>query len=259
MYLYIFNKAWKKDCAKVHSFIDGCIARHLRSAADNKNTSEQQKRYVLVEGMATKFRDPVELRFELLSIFVPAYNSTAMATANILFSLARNPHVWTELRKQALALGDQPVTFELLKSLPAFRYTVYEGIRLHCPVNHSRRGGGPDGLAPAFVAKGRMVYVNNFPTMYDPKIWGDDIEAFRPARFEGKLLNWDFTPFFGGPRICPANQQVLSQIIYLLVRLVREFETIENRDPCVEYVEYVRMCMESRNGCKVALRPAQGV
>jgi hypothetical protein len=43
---------------------------------------------------------------------------------------------------------------------------------------------------------------------------------------------------------------------YLLVRMVREPETVENRDPCMEYVEQIKMLCESRNGVKVALHPA---
>ena len=68
---------------------------------------------------------------------------------------------------------------------------------------------------------------------------------------------WDFVPFLGCPRICPAQQQVLIQAVYVLVRLVREFARIENRDPVAEYVEFTKMTTESRNGVKIALFPAE--
>jgi hypothetical protein len=38
--------------------------------------------------------------------------------------------------------------------------------------------------------------------------------------------------------------------------MVREFEMVENRDPCMEYDEQIEMLCESRNGVKVALHPA---
>ena len=53
--------------------------------------------------------------------------------------------------------------------------------------------------------------------------------------------------------MCPAQHQVLTQAVYLLVRMVREFERIENRDPCEDYVERTKMLTESANGIKVAL------
>ena len=65
---------------------------------------------------------------------------------------------------------------------------------------------------------------------------------------------WEFVPFLGGPRICPAQQQVLTQAVYVLVRLVREFASIGNRDPTLKYVEMTKMTVESRNGVKIALR-----
>ena len=71
----------------------------------------------------------------------------------------------------------------------------------------------------------------------------------------GSKHTWGWTPFFGGPRICPAQQQVLTQAVYLLVRMVMTFEKIENRDASVEYVELTKMLTESRNGVKVALYP----
>ena len=55
----------------------------------------------------------------------------------------------------------------------------------------------------------------------------------------------------------PAQQQVLNQATYVLVRLVQKFERIENRDPVDEYVELTKMTTESRNGVKIALFPGQ--
>jgi cytochrome P450 monooxygenase len=217
--------------------------------------------------MVKVIRDPVALRFEILNIFFPARDSTAIALSNTFFHLARNPEVWMELRRQSLSLGDKLLTFEVLKSLPLFRYALFEGIRLQGPSgriartavrdNVLPRGGGPDGSSPVFVPKGTVVALNNFPKFHDPAIWGEDVKKFRPSRFEGKTYTWEFAPFYGGPRICPAQQHVITQAVYFLVRMTREFEMIENRDECLEYVELIKMLCESRNGVKVALHPAK--
>ena len=54
--------------------------------------------------------------------------------------------------------------------------------------------------------------------------------------------------------MCPAQNQVLTQLVYLLVRFAQEFEIVENRDPVHEYLEKVTMTVESRNGVLIALR-----
>lgn len=262
-FIYMFDKEYELARSKVYAFIDDKIKEYYRSSQTDGDTKQPSRQhYTLIEGMAKEIKNPVELRYHLLNILFPARDTTAIAVSNTLFCLARHPRVWEELRKEALRVQDQPMTFELLKGLHLFRYALFEAIRLYGPSGQIRReafadttlprGGGEDGSAPLFVRKGSLVYLNNFPKTRDPQVWGDDVESFRPERFQGKLLTWEFTPFYGGPRMCPAINQVISQGVYLLVRLALEFETLENRDECWEYVEATRMMAESRNGIKVA-------
>ncbi|KAF5875286.1 putative cytochrome p450 alkane hydroxylase protein [Botrytis fragariae] len=103
-------------------------------------------------------------------------------------------------------------------------------------------GGGPDGKSPIFVEQGDAVALNICGPNHDKDIWGDDVEEFKPQRFNDKRMGWEFTPFLGGPRICPAQQEVLTQSL----------------DTVLEYVEMVRMTTESRNGVKVALFTSEG-
>ena len=267
---YTYDRQWHADCKTVHDFVDGCIVRHRNSIKHSSDSSEQRERYVLIDGMSKAISNPKKLRFQLLGIFSTARELSAMSFTNVLFLLARNPNIWKELRQQALTLGDieiESITLDRLKSLPLFRNTVLEGLRLHSPIIRNRRvavhdtvlprGGGPDGSSPALAPKGSIVWYDLYEATRDPKIWGDDVDAFRPSRFEGRKLGFEFTPFAVGPRMCPANQQVITQSMYLLFRLVLEFESIENRDSCLEFQEAVYMCLHSKNGCKIALHPAK--
>lgn len=65
---------------------------------------------------------------------------------------------------------------------------------------------------------------------------------------------WEFVPFFGGPRICPAQQQVFTHTIYLLVGLNQRFERIQNCDPVFKYIQKFTLAFESGNGVKVAFK-----
>ena len=116
------DKKWKNAYKKVHVFIDKHVARALAETKPGtdgtKGDGLRPHRYVLMHEMAKEIRDPIALRFQVLNVFFPARDSTGIALSNALFNLARNPSVWTELREQALALGSQPLTFEVLKSLP---------------------------------------------------------------------------------------------------------------------------------------------
>lgn len=200
-FLYAFDKSWKENCSKVHSFIDEGIARYYSETSSSEKQDQPKERYVLIEGMAKAIKDPIKLRFHLLNIFFPARDTSAILVSNVLFFLARYPHYWQELRAEALKIKDQPLTFEMLKSLPTFRYTLFEAIRLEGPSGQVRRialhdttlprGGGRDGSSPIFVPKGTLLYCNNFPGYRNKDIWGDDVLEFRPSRFVGKVFsNW---------------------------------------------------------------------
>ena len=91
---------------------------------------------------------------------------------------------------------------------------------------------------------------------HSKEIWGDDVNEYKPDRWIGYRPGWEFVPFLGGPRTCPAQQQVLTHAVYILVRMTQTFVSIENRDPVFEYIEKFAMGFESRNGVKAAFKEA---
>jgi cytochrome P450 len=274
---YSFDKSWPKAYRQLYSFIDGHVHRALQitapSAKEEKASTDANRssRYILLYEMAKQIRDPVSLRFELINVFLPSRDTTAALLSNIFFQLARHPKYWTQLRATALSLPFDPsdtsaLSFSTLKSLLPFRYVIQETFRTLGPAGRVfrqarqdttlPRGGGPNGKSPVFVPKGASVCSLTYHIHHDKDIWGDDADEFRPERWaEGSRNDWEFVPFLGGPRICPAQQQVLLQATYVLLRVVREFEWIETRDEVQEYIELQRMAIESRRGVKIALGP----
>lgn len=63
-------------------------------------------------------------------------------------------------------------------------------------------GGGEDGNAPLLVSKGTVVLYNVHSMHRDENVFGDDVDEFRPERWEGLRPGWGYLPFNGGPRIC---------------------------------------------------------
>jgi cytochrome P450 len=116
-------------------------------------------------------------------------------------------------------------------------------------------GGGPDGQQPIFVAKGDIMHCNRFLMHRDPDLWGADAEEFRPERWETARPMWNFVPFGGGPRICPAHVMVDTECSYAVFRILQRFKAIEVRDK-EPYIAVMRVGPSSKNGCKVAFVPA---
>lgn len=270
---HCFDSSFPDAVKRIHNFIDQHVDCAL-SATTAKNDMESDQsllhngRFVVLHEMAQKIRDPVQLRYEILNIFMASRDTISTLTSNTLFQLARHQQVWSELRQTALALGDHPVlTYELLKSLTPFRHAIHETFRTIGPTGKATRiairdtilptGGGQDGTCPVYVPRGTFVVIPNNSLHHDPEIWGADALEFRPGRWaERKVRPWEFIPFLGGPRICPAQQMVTIQCTYVLVKLAREFETIESRDLVHEYIEEAQLLLtESRNGVLIGLTP----
>lgn len=231
------------------------------------------KRYVLLEEMAKITQDPYDLRMQIVNVFFPARDTAAIAFSDIIFELARHPHDWEKLTAEVDSVDPaQSLTFEFLRSLKVTKSIIDETLRLHPAASRIGRtalqdsvlskGGGLDGEAPIFVPKGTVVEMDLYTLQRDPTFWGSDADEFKPSRWtEPKRplweAKWQYEPFLGGIRMCPAQNQVLTQVSYLLVRFVQEIRELENRDEVEEYLERVTMTVESKNGAKIAVKHAE--
>lgn len=264
-----FDPGWIKAYKKVHTFLDKHVERALERDYDADDKSTESKRYIVLEEMAKVVRDPYELRNQILNVVLPSRDTSAIAFGDIIFELARHPDEWAKLRTEVLNIDPhQSLTYEFVRSLKRTKAIVNESLRLHPATSRIARtslqdtvlpkGGGPDGQSPIFVPKGQAVRLDLYSIHRDPAIWGQDADEFRPDRWnQGRPLwesKWQYEPFLGGIRMCPAQNQVLTQVSYLLIRFAQEFPFIENKDDILEYQETVRVTVQSRNGVKIGVR-----
>lgn len=120
------------------------------------------------------------------------------------------------------------------------------------------RGGGEAGEEPIFVQRGTLIETNTSVMHRDATFWGPDADTFRPERWLNDKLRpgWQYLPFGGGIRNCPAQQMVLTHYAFILARFARTFETLECRDEVWEFVDDYNFSKRSKNGVKVAFRKA---
>ncbi|KAF7933778.1 uncharacterized protein EAE98_003487 [Botrytis deweyae] len=264
-----FDPWWKEAYTNVHAFVDKRVSAALEKQRNPKKETGP-KRYVLLEEMTKITQDPYDLRMHIINVFFPARDTAAIAFADVVFELARHPGEWKKLKMEVDSIdSSQALTFEFLRSLRVTKAIINESLRLHPAASRLGKislrdtilpkGGGEDGQSPIFVPKGTVVGLDLYTLQRDPAIWGADADEFKPDRWldvnrplwEAK---WQYEPFLGGIRMCPAQNQVLIQLSYLLVRLAQQIEVIENRDEVFEYLERVTMTVESKNGAKIAVR-----
>lgn len=60
-------------------------------------------------------------------------------------------------------------------------------------------------------------------------LWGEDAREFVPERWETKRAGWEYLPFLGGPRVCIGQQFALTEIAYVIVRIVQRVDVMDGK------------------------------
>ncbi|KUJ20857.1 cytochrome P450 [Mollisia scopiformis] len=228
----------------------------------------EDNHFRIIDEMAKATQDRLTLRFQMHNLFTPAHDGAAITLSNAFFHLSRNPGAWAKLRAEILPTKRSSITYDLLKTYGYLKNVIHETHRV-TPLSTliSRQcikevvlpsGGGKNGKAPLYVQQGDVVEMNFRCTLRDKEFWGKDADEFRPERWDNLMPTWEYTPFGGGPRICPGFRLVSAKTAYKMVTILREFERLESRDDR-PWTEDTRATFQNLNGCKVALFPAQTV
>ncbi|KAK3322707.1 cytochrome P450 [Apodospora peruviana] len=273
------DKKYYESIKVAHAFADYYVDKAIeyrkrRLAAAEKGDSGLSdddtpgRRVVLLHDMAMETDNRVDLRNQIMHVFLAGHESSAITIGNALFQLCRNPEKWQKLRKEVLTLGSPDsttLTVEKVKGCKYLTNIIRETVRLYPVASMSTRktykdtilptGGGPAGTSPIFVRKGTIVASSVFAIHRISECWQPDPEAFRPERWEDPEFKPgpSYMPFGLGIRTCPARGLAEIEIGYTLARMAQIYERVECRDEVLEWVEELRVSTSSKNGTKVGL------
>ncbi|RFU24502.1 hypothetical protein B7463_g11835, partial [Scytalidium lignicola] len=274
LYWLINPPEFKKSNKVVHKLVDYYVSKALESTS-KKVYNEKNKRYIFLDAVAQEIRDPKALRDQALNILLAGRDTTSALLSSVFYLLSRHPRVWEKLRGEILdAFGtvESPkgqISFTSLKDIAYLRHVMDEALRLFPPVPINfrtalkdttiPRGGGPDGLSPIFIQKGRDVCYSVWVMHRRKELWGEDASEFRPERWEeGKSFqNWQFLPFNGGPRICLGQQYALTEAGFVIAKLLQMYERVETADLQLSpAVIDANLTMKHHHGVRVRLYSA---
>ncbi|KAJ5261278.1 hypothetical protein N7478_011873 [Penicillium angulare] len=247
LYWTVNPKEFQEANRRVHEVVDHYVnvALEKKRNPDEKNASD---RYIFLDALAADTDDPKMLRDNMLNILLAGRDTTASLLSSVFFYLARNKQAWNRLRREIVeTFGDSKhphteITQTKLKDIPYLRYVLNETLRLQPPVPVNFRvatkdtslpvGGGPDKRSPVYIKKGTLCAYNVYSMHRRTDFWGKDSRSFRPERWEENPKHgWEYLPFNGGPRICLGQQYALTEASYTVVRLMQNFDTLDNADP----------------------------
>ncbi|KAL8723367.1 MAG: hypothetical protein Q9181_007300 [Wetmoreana brouardii] len=270
--LFLPDRKFNRSCRYVHEWVDSLIERSLANKQSTDRPDDSKGRYILLYELANQTSDKIRIRTELLNVLLAGRDTTASLLSNAWWAISKDPHVWDRLQQEVNAiespLGERRPIFDELKDMRYLRAVLNESLRLHPVVPGNNRqavtdtviplGGGEDGKSPVFVPKGTIVDYMVYAMHRRQDFYGEDAEEFRPERWldegnkKGLRVGWEYLPFNGGPRICIGQQFALTEVSYITVRLMQEFDRIESRDP-EAWREKLSLTCTGFGGCKVSL------
>ncbi len=233
-------RQYQQDIQLMHDVADRLIAERRRDPhAGQKND--------LLDRMLSA-RDPVtgetlsdeNIRYQMVTFLIAGHETTSGLLSFTLYLLLKNPQVLQHTRALVdEVLGDETPRVEHLSKLRYVEQVLMESLRLW-------------PTAPAFAMRsyedtvigGRYPISSHDTVMVlipmlhrDPKVWGPDVEAFRPERFdreaEAKLPPNAWKPFGNGQRACIGRPFAMQEAQLVLSMILQRFDLIEN-DPAYE-------------------------
>merc|ERR1712039_149056 len=154
--------------------------------------------------------------------------STAASMATLMCFLNANPHCKARLvREVDDVVGDNEFVWEHLSKLQYLDWCIKESLRLVPPASAiMRTANGEQALLNKWrVPSNSRVLIAIMAVHYDKTLWGNDVNEFRPERWEnGAPHKYAFLPFASGPRACTGREFTLIEQKITMVKLLRTFD-----------------------------------
>ncbi|KAJ8127797.1 hypothetical protein O1611_g5836 [Lasiodiplodia mahajangana] len=264
MFRVILGRAWnllpQKKYNDARAAAHGYLDYYIRDALEDDG---KQRDKSLIQGLSAQTEDLNFIRSQVIQAMMAAQDTTSELLTNALFVLARHPQYWQQLREEfAGKNGEELSAHNLLQSRLTMNI-LHETLRLYPIFPLLGRvalcdtilptGGGPNRDRPIFVPKGSAVVMAYYALHRDTRVFGDNIEEFRPERWDSVTpQQWEFLGFGNGDRACLGQQKALIEAAYVLARFSREFTSLESRDER-EWKGELKLTCKSAHGCKVAV------
>jgi cytochrome P450 len=203
-----------------------------RIIAERHETREGEKGDLL--SMLMSARDPqtgegmsdLQLRDEVMTIFLAGHETTANALSWTLYALATHPEIEQRVRDElAEVVGDRPVVLADLPKLRLLERSLLESMRLHPPVwTIARSAIGEDVIGGYRIPAGTWIFLSSYLNHRDPRFWPEP-ERFDPDRFlpevEATRPKGAYFPFAIGPRKCIGETLAMLEARLILSRILQ--------------------------------------
>ncbi|KAL3755766.1 hypothetical protein ACJRO7_002766 [Eucalyptus globulus] len=171
-----------------------------------------------------------ELVDECKTFFFGGHETTALALTWTLFLLALYPEWQKQLREEIEeVVGDKYFEVAMLAGLKKMGLVMNEVLRLYSPApNVLRQAMGDIWVNDTIIPDGTNIWIDVVSMHHDPTLWGDDVNEFKPERFNGDSQGgckhkMGFLPFGFGGRMCIGRNLMMMEYKIVLSLVLSRF------------------------------------
>lgn len=220
------NQQYKNNIKQLDNIIYNIIEKR-------KNTTDvyHDLLQMLIDARDADTDEPlsdVELRDEIMTIFIAGHETTANALSWLWIILDQKPAVRAKLEQEVAAvLGDR---IPSVIDFPKLTYTMNvfkETLRLYPPVPLvPRQVEQTDKLGPYVIKEKSTVVIAPYFLHRHADFW-ENPEEFNPNRFDmnpqTRQHPFAYLPFGGGPRICMGINFAYMEAVFIIAMITQRF------------------------------------
>lgn len=219
------DRAFQRAVRSVDEVIYPLIQASREHAADDDIVSK----LVLARDDAGEPLTDLQIRDDVVAIFVAGTETTALALTWLWVRLTRHPEVTERLQAEVdRVVGDGPVRQRHLNDLRYTKMVIQEVLRLY-PGGWvlPRTAQGPDTIDGVPVSRGATVLLSPYLTHRHRELWPDP-EVFDPERFAPDAIRgrhpFAFFPFGGGAHRCLGSHLSMVEAQLVTATMMSRFK-----------------------------------
>jgi cytochrome P450 len=220
------NRRDMQSVKKLDAIVLGIIERRHKSMQEHSDLLGMLMSAV-DEETGEKMSD-LQLRDEVMTIFLAGHETTAVALSWLWYLLHINPDKALLLQQEIdTVLNGRVPTIEDIPNLQYTRQVIDETLRLYPPGwLVGRRTIDADEIGGYQVPALTNIVLPVYHIHHDAR-WWDAPEEFRPERFQKEKMKdmprFAYLPFGGGPRLCIGNNFALMEMQIIVAMMVQRF------------------------------------
>ncbi len=227
------RQQFNRDIEYMFSLVDRII-QERKSSEDQDDADDLLSRMLNCEDPESgeKLTDE-NIRYQIITFLIAGHETTSGLLSFALFFLMKHPDKLARAYEEVdrVLTGSAP-TYQQVRNLKYIRMILNEALRLWPTAPMFSLYAKEDTmLAGKYSIKKRdVVNILNLNLHRDKEAWGEDVEEFRPERFEDpkKVPHFAFKPFGNGQRACIGQQFAMHEAALLIGMILKSFYLIDH-------------------------------